>query len=209
MWVQGKVYDSKTNNGLPSSVELTDVNTRKLISKVQTDENGNYLTTLPVGKNYAFNVNRKGYLFFSEHYDLSTGKYDSIFQADIPLQPIVAGNSIVLKNIFFDTKQTALNPASQAELDKVVQLLTDNPSLKILITGHTDNIGKPQDNITLSNGRALAVTSYLLSTRLVAKERLQYKGLGSSKPIADNSTEEGRSQNRRTELSVISNDIVK
>ncbi len=209
LWVKGRVFDNKTKNGLPSSVELTDVNTRRLISKVQTDEDGNYLTTLPVGNNYAFNVNRKGYLFFSEHYDLSTNKFDSVFQADIPLQPIIAGNSIVLKNIFFDTKQTVLKPASTAELDKVIQLMTDNPSLKILITGYTDNVGKPQDNLALSNGRALSVINYILSSKLVAKERLQYKGLGSSSPIAENSTEEGRVQNRRTELSVISNDTVK
>jgi len=64
LWVKGNVFDTKTKQGLPSSVELTDINTRQLISKVKTDEEGNYLTTLPVGKEYVFNVNRKGYLFF-------------------------------------------------------------------------------------------------------------------------------------------------
>ena len=204
LWVKGKVYDSKTRVGLPSSVELTDINSQRIVSKVQTDEQGNYLTTLPIGNNYAFNVNRKGYLFYSENYDLTTGKIDSVFQADIPLQPIAAGANIILKNIFFDTKLTALKPASVAELNKVVRLLLDNPTLKILITGHTDNVGKPQDNITLSNGRALAVINYLLAGNQITKERLQYKGLGAAKPIADNSTEQGRAINRRTELSVIS-----
>ena len=204
LWVKGTVYDSKTRVGLPSSVELTDINSQRIVSKVQTDEQGNYLTTLPIGNNYAFNVNRKGYLFYSENYDLTTGKIDSVFQADIPLQPIAAGANIILKNIFFDTKMTALKPASVAELNKVVRLLLDNPTLKILITGHTDNVGKPQDNITLSNGRALAVINYLLTGNQITKERLQYKGLGAAKPIADNSTEQGRAINRRTELSVIS-----
>ncbi len=204
-WVTGRVFDAKTKQGLPSSVELTDINTRELTSKAQTDEDGNYLTTLPVGKDYAFNVNRKGYLFFSENYDLSGDKIDSVFVADIPLQPIEPGASIVLKNIFFDSKKTDLKPASLAELNNVIRLMTDNPNLKILISGHTDNVGKPQDNVILSNNRALAVVKYLLASQKIAKERLQYKGFGESKPVTDNSTEEGRAKNRRTELSVISN----
>lgn len=205
LWVKGKVYDAKTKQGLPSSVELTEIMSRQLMSRVQTDEDGNYLTTLPLGKDYAFNVNRKGYLFFSENYDLSNNKIDSVFTADIPLQPIEPGASIVLKNIFFDSKKTDLKPESIIELNRVIQLMNDNPKLKILISGHTDNVGKPQDNISLSNNRALAVVNYLLASRQIAKDRLQYKGFGETKPIADNSTDEGKAKNRRTELSVVSN----
>lgn len=205
LWVKGKVFDAKTKIGLPSSVELTDISTRKLISKVQTDEDGNYLTTLAVGKDYAFNVNRKGYLFFSENYNLSGNRIDSVFTADIPLQPIEAGASVVLKNIFFDSKKTELKPESIAELNSLVQLMADNPKLKILISGHTDNVGKPQDNLLLSTNRALAVVKYLLASQQIAKERIQYKGFGETNPVADNTTEEGRAKNRRTEMSVISN----
>ncbi|MCW3090394.1 MAG: OmpA/MotB domain protein [Ferruginibacter sp.] len=205
LWVKGQVFDVKTKAGLPSSVELTDVNSRQLISRVQTDENGNYLTTLPVGKVYAFNVNRKGYLFFSENYNLSDHSIDSVFTADIPLQPIEVGAAIVLKNIFFDTKKTELKPESMVELNKVIQLMSDNPKLKIMITGHTDDVGKPADNLVLSNGRAAAVVTYLLASRQIAKERLQSRGLGATKPIADNTTDKGKALNRRTELSVISN----
>jgi outer membrane protein OmpA-like peptidoglycan-associated protein len=204
LWVKGKVYDSKTKIGLPSSVELTEINTQRPVSKLQTDELGNYLTTLPIGNNYAFNVNRKGYLFYSENYDLTDNKIDSVVQLDIPLQPIEAGANIILKNIFFDSKMTELKPASIIELNKVLQLIIDNPTIKILITGHTDNVGKPQDNLTLSNSRALSVVKHLLDSRKIGIERLQYKGLGASKAIADNNTEEGRAKNRRTELNIIS-----
>ena len=204
LWVKGKVFDAKTKNGLPSSVELTDINSRRLISKVQTDEDGNYLTTLPVGKDYAFNVNRKGYLFFSENYNI-TNNSDAVYTADIPLQPIEAGAAVILKNIFFDSKQTELKPASIVELNKVIQLMNDNPKLKIIITGYTDNVGKPQDNLALSNGRSLSVVNYLLASKQIARERLQFKGSGEAKPIADNATDQGKALNRRTELSVISN----
>jgi len=205
LWAKGKVFDVKTKDGLPSSVQLTDINTRQVISNVQTDEDGNYLTTLPVGKDYAFNVNRKGYLFFSENYNLSGNINDSIFTADIPLQPIEPGAAIILKNIFFDSKKTDLKTESIIELNKVIQLMNDNPKLTILISGYTDNVGKDPDNLKLSTERALAVVNYLLASRQVAKERLQYKGFGASKPIADNNTEQGKASNRRTELTVISN----
>ncbi len=204
LWVKGKVYDKKTNNGLPSSVELTDLESRKVISTLQTDEDGNYLVTLPVGKDYAFNVNRKGYLFYSDNFSMKTNLPDSALVVNIPLQPIEAGASIVLKNIFFDTKKFDLQPESMNELDKVVQLMKENPALKILITGHTDNVGQPADNLLLSNNRAKAAIAYLQKNGIDMK-RLSAKGFGANKPISSNNSEAGKAQNRRTELSIISN----
>ena len=200
LWVKGQVYDAKTKNGLPSTIELTDVNSNQVVSRLQTDEDGNYLVTIPVEKDYAFNVNRKGYLFYSENYHISKD-IDSAFVADIPLQPIASKAMIVLKNVFFGTNETALKPASITELDQVVSLLKDNPEVKIMITGHTDNIGKPEDNLKLSEGRALSVVNYLVS-KGISKDRLSHKGYGATKPLAGNDTEEGRAKNRRTELEV-------
>ena len=84
-----------------------------------------------------------------------------------------------------------------------VQLLKDNPTVKIEISGHTDNVGKPSDNLTLSNNRAKSVVNYLI-TKGISAQRLVAKGYGETKPVADNKTEEGRAKNRRTELKVIS-----
>ena len=204
LWVKGKVYDKKTNRGLPSSVELTDINSRKIISTLQTDEEGNYLVTLPVGKDYAFNVNRKGYLFYSDNFSMKTNLPDSPLVVNIPLQPIEAGAFIVLKNIFFDTKKFELKPVSLSELDKVVLLMKENPKVKILISGYTDNVGQAADNLLLSNNRAKATVAYLQKNGIEIT-RLSAKGFGATKPIADNNTDVGKSLNRRTELSVISN----
>lgn len=204
LWVKGKVFDKKTNDGLPCTVELTDVVSKQVISKLQTDEDGNYLTTLPVGKDYAFNVSRKGYLFYSENFNIGLKPADSTYTIDIALQPIEAGAGIILKNVFFDTKQMSLKPESITELDNVVRLMNDNPNLKILIGGYTDNVGKPEDNLKLSTGRAVAVVNYLLG-KGIRNERLSFKGYGETKPIADNKTDNGKALNRRTELSVISN----
>ncbi len=202
LWVQGKVFDKKTGEGLPSAVELLNLATGQLNSKVQTDENGRYLITLPVGKDYAFSVNRKGYLFYSQNFPLSKKTADSTYIIDIPLQPIEVNASIVLNNIFFDINKFELKPESRSELDKVVALMNDNPGMKILISGHTDNIGKSSDNLVLSNNRAKAVISYLIS-KGVLPARLQSRGFGATKPIADNQTESGRAVNRRTELTVV------
>jgi outer membrane protein OmpA-like peptidoglycan-associated protein len=203
LWVKGKVYDKKTMESLVSEVELTDLATKQVITKVQTDVSGNYLITLPVGKDYAFNVNRKGYLFYSDNF-LMTGRVpDSAYEKNIPLQPLEANASIVLKNIFFDVNKFELKPQSQVELDELVRLLNENPSLKIEISGHTDNAGKPADNLLLSNNRAKAVVSYLVSKNISA-QRLTAKGYGETKPAADNKTEDGRAINRRTEMKVVS-----
>ncbi|MEO8583981.1 MAG: OmpA family protein [Flavitalea sp.] len=202
LWVKGKVFDAKTKRGLPSAVELTDLSTQQLVSKVQTDETGSYLITLPVGKDYAFNVNRKGYLFYSDNFSLKDHAPDSTYHKDIPLQPLTRDATVILKNIFFDVNRFELKPESFSELDNVVSLLKENPSLKIGINGHTDNTGIAADNLKLSNNRALAVIKYL-GLKGIEATRLSSKGMGSQQPVADNNTEEGRAQNRRTEMKVM------
>lgn len=202
LWVTGKVFDAKTKKGLPSAVELTDLKTQEILSKVQTDETGNYLSTLPVGKDYGFHVNRKGYLFFSDNFSLRENVPDSTYHIDIPLQPLLADATVILKNIFFDVNKFELKPESFSELDNIVRLLKDNSFLKIRINGHTDNTGTPADNLKLSNNRANAVIKYLLSKGIDAK-RLSSKGLGATQPIAENTSEEGKAKNRRTEMKVM------
>lgn len=202
IWVRGRVFDKNTGKGLPSSVELGDLRNKRIVSKLQTDETGNYLTTLPMGNDYAFNVNRKGYLFFSGNFMLSNPAADSVYQMDIPLQPIEANASMVLKNIFFEVNQFELKAASQIELDDVVKLMKENPLVSIQINGHTDNVGKPADNLLLSENRAKSVVNYLKS-KGVDPRRLSFKGFGDTQPVAPNTTDAGRAKNRRTELKII------
>ena len=203
-WVKGKIYDKKTKAGLPSSVELTTIDSGYVLSKLRTDEEGNYLTTLPLGKSYAFSVNRKGYLFYSENFTLKDNVNDSPLVVNIGLQPLEKGSSIILKNIFFESKKYELQTTSFTELNKVAELLKENAALTIQISGYTDNVGKPSDNLLLSINRAKAVITYLQSKGIDSK-RLTGKGFGESNAIAPNTTEAGKSQNRRTELTVISN----
>lgn len=202
LWVKGRVFDSKTKAGLPSTVELTDLRTNKIMSEVQTDERGSYLITLPIGRDYAFNVNRKGYLFYSDNFMLGENAADSTYEKDIPLQPIEANAFFVLNNIFFDNNEFALKPESTSELQKLVALLKENPTLRIEISGHTDNVGKPADNQRLSDSRAKAVVDFV-TAQGIAANRLVAKGYGETRPVGDNNTEQGRAKNRRTEVKVL------
>jgi len=204
-WVSGKVFDIKNKEGLPAVIELIELTTGNLISKLQTNDDGTYLVPLPSGKNYAFNVARKGYLFSSSSFFLEKSEKNNVYKKDIPLTPIELGSKIVLNNIFFNTGSSELQSTSTIELEKVVQLLQENQTLRIEISGHTDNIGKDADNLTLSNNRAKAVVDYLIR-KGIAPRRLTAKGLGAAQPIVHNDTEEGRAQNRRTELKVIDKD---
>lgn len=112
------------------------------------------------------------------------------------------GESVTLQNVFFSTGKYTLVESSLAELDKVVQLLQSNPTLKIELGGHTDNVGNDGDNLKLSEQRAKTVYEYLVS-RGIAPQRLSYKGYGETQPVAPNDTEEGRAANRRTVFTII------
>lgn len=105
----------------------------------------------------------------------------------------------VLKNLTFPTNSSIINESSYSELDSLQHYLEQNPKLKIELSGYTDNIGKEQDNLLLSQARVKAVAEYLIS-KGIETERVSYKGYGSQHPISTNETEEGRKQNRRVEF---------
>lgn len=202
LYVKGYVYNIKTHKRLTAELELTDLETEKTLTHISTDKNGDYLVTLPVGKDYAFNVSKPGFLFYSRNFSLKdTSDQQKAFHLNIGLQPLEVNASTTLENIFFDFDQYDLKPESVAELNKVVQLMKTNPSLTIQINGYTDSTGTPQHNLALSQHRAQAVVNYLIS-RGIAKNRLQAHGFGAAHPVASNQIEEGRALNRRTEMVV-------
>ncbi len=125
-----------------------------------------------------------------------------IKEDDLTRIPLEEGQTIRLKNIFFDHDKTELLPRSFIELNKLVQLMGENPGMIIEIIGHTDSIGEFDYNLVLSQRRAKAVTEYLLQQK-VAGHRVRYQGYGSSRPIASNEDAEGRQLNRRVELKII------
>ena len=126
----------------------------------------------------------------------------SFIKSENELANMKQGNSLVLKNILFETNKAELLAESYVALNILQKYLTDHPKTKIEISGHTDNIGTIEHNKQLSGQRAKAVVEYLVKNGTVAS-RLTFKGYGSSKPIADNQTEEGKEKNRRVEIMVV------
>jgi len=106
---------------------------------------------------------------------------------------------VAVYGIHFDTAKATIQSDSEGVLQQIVQLLQQNPTLKLRVEGHTDNQGAAAANQTLSDKRAQAVVAWLTAHGVPAS-RLVAKGFGASKPIADNATEDGRAKNRRVEL---------
>jgi len=175
-----------------------------VVARSNSDKkDGSFVVCLPVNRDYALNVSKDGFLFHSEHFALTdTANATLPFIKNVNLNPINYGESVILRNIFFESASFQLLPRSSAELDRLVAFLTKNKDMKIEIGGHTDDVGNNDYNQKLSNDRANSVQKYLMDHG-VHPSRLSHKGYGETKPVADNSTEAGRARNRRTEFIVV------
>jgi outer membrane protein OmpA-like peptidoglycan-associated protein/Tol biopolymer transport system component len=204
-YVKGKVYNAKTKELLEANFELINLETQQLVTRSYSQKNGEFLVTLTANKNYLVNVNKEGYLFYSDNFSLKEKEADFTkpFQLDIPLEPIDTGNVVELKNVFFDVNKSELKPESKAELAKLITFLTKNATLKIELGGHTDSDGIRKNNITLSSDRAKAVYDYLITIGKIPAPRLSYRGYADLKPKVKNDTPENKAKNRRTEFKVL------
>ncbi len=202
---KGLTIDAMTKKPVEAAIEITDNGTGKVIETFTTNSvTGKFIITLTSGKNYGIAVKAEGYLFHSENFDIPKGSADNLVNKKIELKNVAVGSKITLRNIFFDIGKSTLRSESNAELDRLVKLMNDVPSLKIEIGGHTDNTGSAAINAKLSQARADAVVNYLKSKGINAS-RMTAQGYGDSKPISSNSTADGRQNNRRTEFEIKGN----
>ena len=142
----------------------------------------------------------KDYLFNSINVE-GNGEQKNIEKIDIKLNPIEAGSTIALRNIFFETGKADLLEESHYELGQLLVLLNNKPTLRVEIGGHTDNVGSDEANKKLSAARAKAVYDHLIANGITT-ERLTYRGYGETRPVASNETPEGRAENRRVEMTI-------
>ena len=202
-YVKGVVRDKQTREPLAASIELINLRTNEIESLVSSDSvSGNYLMVLTQGAEYALYVNKRGYLFRSLNFNYSERKDYEPIVLDIDLEKASEGTTAILENIFFDLDKYDLKDKSVTELQKIVRFLKENPGLKVEVSGHTDNSGAETYNLQLSERRARAVYDYLVANG-ISSDRLQLRGYGAGKPIADNNTEEGKQKNRRIEFKLI------
>jgi outer membrane protein OmpA-like peptidoglycan-associated protein/tetratricopeptide (TPR) repeat protein len=205
LFMVGMVTDSKTAEPIKlAKIEVIDLDLSQVIATGLTDTAGFYQVKIQKKKDFGVEVTAKDYLFFVEIANLTQKQVvDSKIQANFQLNRIDVGAKMVLNNIFFETNKATLKTESAAELQRVAALLIDNPTIRLEISGHTDNVGSYKANQKLSEARAKSVVDYLV-TQGVGSSRLEYKGYSFNQPIADNNTHEGRAQNRRVEFKVLS-----
>lgn len=200
--VKGIVMNAKTKAPIGTDINYIDLSTgNELGIATSNPKTGEYTIILPYGKNYSFKAAQSGFYSVTENMDLTNVSSYKEINKNLLLSPIETGQVIRINNIFFETAKSVLKSESFFELDNLVKLLTDNPTMEIFIAGHTDNVGNDEYNSKLSKDRAAAVVTYLTSKGIVAS-RLTSDGFGKSKPVADNGTEEGKATNRRVEFTI-------
>lgn len=201
--VRGVVMDEETKKPLFANMELDDNRTGEVLANFESNHvNGKFLISLPSGKNYGIAVKSEGYLFHSENFLIPEGSLYREYDLEIYMKKIEVGKKIILKNIFFESNSSILTSSSKSEINRIAKILNENPTLKIEISGHTDNVGDDNYNQNLSEKRAKSVVNALIKLG-IASTRLEYKGYGENDPVASNLNDEGRAENRRTEFKVL------
>jgi outer membrane protein OmpA-like peptidoglycan-associated protein len=201
--LKGTIYDELTKLPVEADLEITDNTSSDIITRIKSNsQSGKYMASLPAGKNYGISVSAPGYLFQSVNAHIAdTADYNET-EKNIGLQKLEIGTRIVLNNIFYDFDKSNLREESKGELERLITLLNENPSMKIELGSHTDGLGTDNYNNRLSQERAQSVVDFLTS-RGINASRVTARGYGKSQPVATNETEEGRQLNRRTEFKII------
>ena len=201
--LQGRVLNANTDEPVVADVNFENLTEGRHYAKLTTDSTyGEFELDMPLDNKFTIVPKAKGYL--SESVNLSTFGYQNgdVLYKDLYVVPIEVGSSIILNNIFFDTDKAILRDESFPELDRLLAIFDDVPTLKVEVAGHTDSDGSDEYNEGLSDRRANAVRDYLVS-KGIPEDQIVAKGYGEVQPIATNDTDEGKQLNRRVEFVVL------
>ncbi len=202
--VKGKISNASNSEPLEASLLIipmdSTVNTERYTTRANSE--GEYEIMLPANGNFTAQVSANGYLVSKDKLLLRQLSASGAVIRDFLLTPLEVGATIQLSNVLFERGTTNMIGNSTEDLVDVVALMKENPEMVIEVAGHTDNSGRPDLNLLLSQDRADAVKSYLVNQG-VREERIIAKGYGGSKPIASNKVEEERRKNRRVEFTIL------
>lgn len=200
--VQGYVKDSSNNKPISTEIVVKD-STNNEIAKTKSDKDGNFKIELKKGQIYTFNILESKY--HEHHEEVKTPELESSSTSltyNIILKPYKKGDEIKLEDLYFVVNTDSLRDISLPTVDKLAQILIDNPDIKISIEGHTSSDGLAHLNQDLSERRADKIKSILVD-KDIKKNRLKTVGYGQSKPKVKNDTEEHRKMNRRVEFIIL------
>lgn len=206
IFVKGKIKSRDSTAAIGMKIELKNTVTNKVTKGVVDEESGEYVAVITAKENedVLMLAKKNGYAFTSQYINSEkeiVGRPKRI--EAVEFNPIEPGKSYRINNINFSTNSFELTDQVMSILEEFIIFLKENPNIKVEIQGHTDNEGEVDKNLLLSKQRAKAVNDFLILME-IDPGRLSYKGFGENKPIASNSTEEGRALNRRTEFVILS-----
>lgn len=200
-YVNGFIADAITKKPIAGELVLINTNEETNTMQIKVDSNGNFILGLPYLDSIGIRVNSEGHEFASIILSLENINNLSGSTLNFYLAPIVKTFTKNFNNIFFEINKAKLNKKSFVELDALTTYLQSETTAIILIEGHTDNKGDSVQNELLSLKRANTIATYLIS-KGIESDRIKTIGLGGTKPISDNTTEEGRIKNRRTSFTI-------
>jgi outer membrane protein OmpA-like peptidoglycan-associated protein len=200
-YFNGLIRDAITFNTLSGSVKLSDNNDSSKYMMVNVDNTGKFVLALPYFDSLGIQINSPNHEFASLLLNKENLTELNGATFDFQLAPIQKTFSKNFNNVFFDLNSATLLKNSNVELNALVEYLQNTPTASILIEGHTDNSGNANANMILSTKRAESIAQFLIN-KGIGKNRITSKGFGSTKPIADNISEQGRAQNRRTSFTI-------
>ena len=196
-YVKLLISDEKGSPVVPDRLVLAGLEVGDTLAYYDGRFTQDMLACVPADKLLLVNVVKKGYLYYSDTLRVSR----SAEPCAIRLTPIRTGQSLVLKGIFFDVDDYRLKPESLPELNQLAEFLRLNPEVRIEISGHTDSSGNDRHNELLSGNRAFEVYKFLFLKR-IAKERMEYRGYGKSRPRVAETSPEAKAMNRRTDIEI-------
>lgn len=200
--LKGRVLNKSGEPAKNAKVEVKNTLTEQTESFDVDEVNGNYTAIVTVKEEEELVVSIDAEDGAFQSYLIETDTLDTYAKLSSTVKEVEVGGNYTLNNITYATNSADLDEKSYLVLKEFAEYLKNNSSMAVSIEGHTDNVGNDHANLTLSTERAFEVMAYLQSMG-IEKERLKYKGWGSAKPIASNSTPKGRSQNRRTEFVIL------
>lgn len=202
--VTGGVYNMIDKKPISARINVQNLSDKDTVCVSYDPETGDYKMMLPSKQSYTISATKKGFMAVSEPMDFTKENNFKEFKKNIYLLPIQAGQKMTLNAVFFEQSKAEMLSESFAELDRIVKVMKENPTMEIMLEGHTDNQGDWNANLQLSKERVEEVKKYLTAGGIDLK-RVQTQGYGSTRPIASNNSEEKRKLNRRVEVTILRN----